>query len=94
MLRRIFWMVIGVALMLIVIGAGAALSLPTERHIIWGLWYIPDRLPALATNSQVDYQPGAEDYARGVAVLLPDKGSARPRGNRRSPLHRTAVHPG
>jgi len=72
MRRRIFWMVIGVPLALIVIGAGAALSLPTVRHIIWGLWNIPDRLPALSANSQVHYQPGAEDYARDVAALLPD----------------------
>jgi hypothetical protein len=70
--RRIFWMVIGVPLALIVIGTGAALSLPTVRHIISGLWNVPDRLPGLPDNSQVHYQPGAEDYAREVATLLPD----------------------
>ena len=72
MRRRIFWIIIGVPLALIVFGAGAALSLPTVRHIISGLWNIPDRLPALPDNSQVHYQPGAEDYAREIATLLPD----------------------
>src|SRR5215467_5355611 len=72
MRRRIIWVIIGVPLALIVIGAGAALSLPTVRHIVWGLWNLPDRLPALLDNSQVHYQPGAEDFARDVAALLPD----------------------
>ncbi|WP_426439659.1 hypothetical protein [Bradyrhizobium genosp. P] len=72
MRRRIFWVVIGVPLTLIVIGGGAALSMPAVRHLIPGLWNLPDRLPALAGNSQVHYQPGAEDYARDVAALLPD----------------------
>jgi hypothetical protein len=72
MRRHLFWTVIGVPLALLVIGAGAALSLPTVRHIVSGLWNLPDRLPALPDNSQVHYQPGAEDYARDVAALLPD----------------------
>jgi hypothetical protein len=72
MRRRIFWMVIAVPLALIVIGAGVALSLPTVRHIISGLWNTPNRLPALSTNSQVHYEPGADDFAREVAALLPD----------------------
>src|SRR5215475_9915456 len=72
MRRRIFWLIIGVPLALIVIGAGAALSLPTVRYIVWGVWNLPDRLPALPDNSQVHYQPGAEDFARDVAALLPD----------------------
>jgi hypothetical protein len=33
---------------------------------------MPDHLPALAANSQVHYQPAAEDFARDVAALLPD----------------------
>ena len=69
MRRRSFWLVF---LALIVIGAGAALSLPTGRHIISGLSNIPDRLPALSANGQVHYQLGAEDFARDVAALLPD----------------------
>jgi len=72
MRRQIFWLVIGVPLALIVIGAGAALSLPTTRHIISGLWNLPDRLPAFPANSQVHYQPGAEDFARDVVELYPD----------------------
>lgn len=70
--RIIFWGVIGTPLALIVIGAGAALSVPTTRHLISGLWNLPDRMPALSTNSQVHYQPGAEDFARDVAELLPN----------------------
>jgi hypothetical protein len=71
MRRRVVWVIIGVPLALIVIGAGAALSLPTIRHIVWGVWNLPDRLPALADDSQVHYQPGAENFARDVAALLP-----------------------
>jgi hypothetical protein len=72
MRRRIFWVVIAVPLALIVIGGGAAVSLPTVRHLISGLWNLPDRLPALPDNSQVHYEPGAEDFARDIAALLPD----------------------
>jgi hypothetical protein len=72
MRRRIFWAIIGVPLALIIIGAGAAFSLPMTRHMISGLWNRPDRLPALSTDSQVHYQPGAEDFARDVAALYPD----------------------
>jgi hypothetical protein len=72
MRRRIFWAVIGVPLALIIIGAGAAFSVPMTRHMISGLWNMPDRLPALSANSQVHYQPGAEDFARDVAALYPD----------------------
>jgi hypothetical protein len=59
-------------LALLVIGAGAALSLPVVRHLISGWWNIPDRLPALSNNGQVRYEPGAEGFARDVAALLPD----------------------
>jgi hypothetical protein len=40
--------------------------------MISGLLNMPDRMPALSTNGQVHYQPGAEDFARDVALLLPD----------------------
>jgi hypothetical protein len=40
--------------------------------LISGLLNMPDRMPALAANSQVHYQPGAEDFARDVATLLPN----------------------
>jgi hypothetical protein len=57
---------------LIIVGAGTALSFPAARHIVSGLWNLPDRLPALPENRQVHYQPGAEDFAHDVAALLPD----------------------
>jgi hypothetical protein len=72
MRRRIVWLIIGAPLALIVMSAGAAFSVPAVRHMISGLWNLPDRLPALPGNSQVHYQPGAEDFARDVAALLPD----------------------
>jgi hypothetical protein len=72
MRRRIFLVVIGAPLALIAIGAGAALAVPRTRHVISGLLNMPDRMPALTANSQVHYQPGAADFARDVAVLLPD----------------------
>ena len=71
MRRRLLWMLIGVPLALIVIGVGAAFFLPVTRHTLSGLWNIPDRLPALAADNHVHYQPGAEEYARDVAKLLP-----------------------
>jgi hypothetical protein len=72
MRRRILWVIIGVPLALIAIGAGAALSMPVVRHLITGLLNLPDRLPALADHPLVHYEPGAEDYARDVAALLPE----------------------
>ncbi len=72
MRRRVFWLIVGVPLVLVVGGAGAALSLPAIRHMISGFWNLPDRLPVLADNSQVHYQPGAEELARRVAARLPE----------------------
>jgi hypothetical protein len=72
MRRSILWVVIGAPLALIVSSAGAALCFPAVRHAVSGLWNLPDRLPALSANSPVHYQPGAEDFARDVATLLPD----------------------
>jgi hypothetical protein len=71
MRRRIFWKVAAVSTVLIVAGIGAVLSFPVARHVVSGLWNLPDRLPALSANSQVHYEPGAEAYARDVAALLP-----------------------
>jgi len=71
MRRRIVWVIVGVPLALIVIGAGTALSMPAVRHLISGFWNLPDRLPALADNPRVRYEAGAEDFARDVADLLP-----------------------
>jgi hypothetical protein len=69
---RIVWLIIGAPLALIVLGVGTVLAWPTTRHMISGLWNLPDRLPALPDNSQVHYQSGSEDFARDVAALLPD----------------------
>ena len=72
MRRRIFWMILtGVPLALITLGAGTAVAFPAARHIASALWNLPDRLPALAENGQVHFEPGAEDYAQRVSVLLP-----------------------
>src|SRR5437763_11201127 len=71
MRRRIFWIIVGVPLALITIAAGTAAALPAARHIASALWNLPDRLPALAENGQVHFEPGAEDFAREVAALLP-----------------------
>src|SRR5579862_4446523 len=72
MRRRIVLAVIGAPLALIGIGAGAALAVPRTRHLISGWLNMPDHLPALFENRYVHYQPGAEDFARDVAALLPD----------------------
>jgi hypothetical protein len=72
MRRRIVWVIISVLLALIAIGAGTALSMPAVRHLISGFLNLPDRLPALADNHLVHYEPGAEDFARDVADLLPE----------------------
>jgi hypothetical protein len=71
MRRLALRLAIAVPVALIAIGAGAAFSMPAIRHLISAWWNIPDRLPALAADSQVHYQPGAEDFARDVALLLP-----------------------
>src|SRR5580658_7371324 len=72
MRRRIFLAVVGAPVALIAIGAGVAFAVPRTRHLIAARWNVPDRMPALSDNSQVHYQPGAEDFARDVAALLPD----------------------
>jgi hypothetical protein len=72
MRRRSFFAVIGAPLALLATGAGAALAVPRTRHVISGLLHMPDRMPALSGNSQVHYEPGAEDFARDVAALFPD----------------------
>lgn len=71
MRRRIIWIIVGVPLALIMVAAGTAAAVPAVRHIISGLLNLPDRLPSLAGNSLVHFEPGAEDYAHGVSALLP-----------------------
>jgi hypothetical protein len=71
MRRRLVWTIVGVSLALIAAAAGAVAAVPSVRHLVSGWWNLPDRLPALADNGQVHYQPGAEDYAHRVSALLP-----------------------
>jgi hypothetical protein len=71
MYRRIIWIVLAVPLALITVAAGTATALPAARHIASAWWNLPDHLPALAENGLVHFEPGAEDYAREVAALLP-----------------------
>jgi hypothetical protein len=71
MRRRIVWIILGIPLALITVAAGTAAALPAARNIVSALWNVPDRLPSLAENSQVHFEPGAEDYAHEVSVLLP-----------------------
>jgi hypothetical protein len=72
MRRVIRWIAIGLPIALIAVVGGAAGCFPAVRHAASGLWNLPDRMPALANNSSVHYEPGAEDYARDVAALLPE----------------------
>ena len=71
MRRRIIWIMLSVPLALIAVSAGTAIAMPAARHLVSAFWNRPDALPALAENSQVHYERGAEDYAREVAALLP-----------------------
>jgi hypothetical protein len=72
MRRRTFGMIIVAApLALVMAAAGTAVALPGAGHIVSALWNGPDRLPSLTENSQVHFEPGAEDYAREVSALLP-----------------------
>jgi hypothetical protein len=69
---RIVWMIlVAVPLALITVAAGTAAAFPAARHIASAYWNMPDRLPALAGNSLVHFEPGAEDYAQDVSALLP-----------------------
>jgi imidazolonepropionase-like amidohydrolase len=64
MRRRNFWVLIGILLALIVVGAGAALSLLRIRHIVSGLWNLPERI----SRADVRALGGA---LRAIGVLLP-----------------------
>jgi hypothetical protein len=72
MRRGIILLIVGAPLTLVAVAAGAVAAVPTMRHMVSGLWNVPDRLPALPDNKLVHYQPGAEEYARDVVALLPD----------------------
>jgi hypothetical protein len=72
MRRGIIWLMVGAPLTLVAVASGTAAAVPTIRHMVSGLWNVPDHLPALPDNKMVHYQPGAEEYAHEVAALLPD----------------------
>jgi hypothetical protein len=71
MRRRFIWIIVAVPLALITLAAGTAAALPAARYIVSAWWNTPDRLPSLAENNQIHFEPGAEDYAHDVAALLP-----------------------
>ena len=71
MRRSIVWAIVGTPLVLVAVAAATAAASPTIRHVVSGLWNLPDHLPALPDDKQVHYQQGAEDYARVVSALLP-----------------------
>lgn len=71
MRRRVIWIILSVPLALIAVTVGTAAAMPAARHLVSAFWNLPDYLPALAEDSQVHYEPGAEDYAREVSALLP-----------------------
>jgi hypothetical protein len=55
----------------VLLTAGAAVALPTVRHVASGWWHNPQKLVALPENLQVHYENGAIEQARTVARLLP-----------------------
>jgi hypothetical protein len=68
---RIRWIIVGVPLVLTAVAVSSAAAVPTVRHLVSAVLNLPDRLPALAENSQVHFEPGADNYARAVSALLP-----------------------
>jgi len=71
MRRRIVTVMLMVPLALTSLAVGTAAAMPAARHLASALLNAPDYLPALAQNGQVHFEPGAEEYAREVAALLP-----------------------
>src|SRR5499427_9409510 len=55
----------------VLLTAGAAVALPTVRHVASGWWNNPEKLVALPENPQVHYESGAIEQARTVARLVP-----------------------
>jgi hypothetical protein len=88
MRHRIFWMIIvGVPLALITVVAGTAAAVPVARHLASALLNSPDRLPSLAENSQVHFEPGAKTMRMTFRLCCqrPSLGS-RPRKADPSPI--------
>ncbi len=59
------------AVAFVLLAAVSAAAVPTVRHIASGWWNSPEGLAALLENPQVHYEPGASEYGRTVADLLP-----------------------
>jgi hypothetical protein len=70
-MRNIIRLIFGALLALIAVTAGTAAALPTVRHLVSGLWNVPDYLPSLLGDGQVHYEQGAEACARAVSAQLP-----------------------
>jgi hypothetical protein len=59
------------AVVLLLLVAVSAASVPQVRHLASGWWNSPDTLAGLPENRRVRYEEGALDRARLVAELLP-----------------------
>jgi hypothetical protein len=70
-MRRIIWTVLAVPLAFILVAVGTAAAMPAARHLASAWWNAPVYLPTFAANDQIHFEPGAEDYAREISVLLP-----------------------
>jgi hypothetical protein len=69
--RRWLWLLIVIPIVLIGIAVGVAAAFPIARTAATSYFNLPDRMPALASDNRVHFQPGAEEFAREVASLLP-----------------------
>jgi hypothetical protein len=72
MYRIVLWVAIVTLLAMTALGGAIVLFVPQMRHGISAMWNLPDFLPAYSGNAHLRYEPGAEDFARAVAELLPD----------------------
>jgi hypothetical protein len=50
-------MILAVPLALIMATVGTAAAMPPARHLASALWNLPDRLPSLADDNQVHFNP-------------------------------------
>jgi hypothetical protein len=53
------------------LSVGALGAIGPVRRLAWALLHSADRLPALAADPRVHFEPGAEDLARAIAEILP-----------------------
>lgn len=59
------------ALVLVLTLSGAFAAVPPLRNALVAYWNDPNSLPTSIEDPRVHYEPGAEDYAHAVAMLLP-----------------------